>query len=46
MQGLITKELRDSFNIPVYYPSVKEIQMAVEKSNGSGKIKCICDTKV
>jgi hypothetical protein len=33
MQGLITKELRDSFNFPVYYPSAKEIHMAVEKSN-------------
>jgi hypothetical protein len=33
MQGLTTKELRDYFNLLVYYPSAKEIHMAVEKSN-------------
>jgi len=33
MQGLTTKELKDSFNFPIYYPSAKEIHMAVEKSN-------------
>jgi len=32
MQGLTTKELRDSFNFLVYYPSAKKIHMAVEKS--------------
>jgi len=33
MHGLTTEELRDSFNFPVYYPSAKEIHMAMEKSN-------------
>ncbi len=33
MQGLTTEELRDSFNFLVYYPSAKEIHMAMEKSN-------------
>jgi hypothetical protein len=30
---LTTEELRDSFNFLVYYPSAKEIHMAVEKTN-------------
>jgi hypothetical protein len=33
MQGLTTEELKDSFNFQVYYPSAKEIHMAMEKSN-------------
>jgi hypothetical protein len=33
MQGLTIEELRDSLNFPVYYPSAKEIHMAMEKSN-------------
>jgi hypothetical protein len=33
MQGLTIEELRDFFNFLVYYPSAKEIHMAVEKSN-------------
>jgi len=30
---LTTEELRDSINFPIYYPSAKEIHMAMEKSN-------------
>jgi hypothetical protein len=30
---LIIEELKDFFNFQVYYPSAKEIHMAVEKSN-------------
>jgi hypothetical protein len=33
MQGFTTKELKDSFNFPIYYPSAKEIHMAMENSN-------------
>jgi len=33
MQGLTTKKLKDSFNFLVYYPSAKEIHLAMEKSN-------------
>jgi hypothetical protein len=29
----MTEELRDSFNFPVYYPSAKEINITMEKSN-------------
>jgi len=30
---LTTEKLKDSFNLPLYYPSAKEIHMVVEKSN-------------
>jgi hypothetical protein len=33
MEGLTIEELRNSLNFSVYYPSAKEIHMAMEKSN-------------
>ncbi|MFS7985421.1 putative indole-3-acetate O-methyltransferase [Helianthus anomalus] len=38
MQGLITSEKRDDFNIPVYAPSLQDFKEVVE-ANGSFRIK-------